>query len=142
MAFVRVTGSERQMAPAYFPKKASQAFTVNSLLTFSGGEVQPIISTDLRIAGICLQKIASTDADYAAETPIAVELIDPNATYIGDVTTGTLTTESVGIQYDLDSDVGVNVNATSHKQVTCVGFISATKGYFILNGLFQTVPAV
>lgn len=142
MAIVRVTGSERRNAPAYFPKKASQAFTVNSLLAFSGGEVQPAISTTTSLAGVCQQKIASTDADYALETPIAVELIDPSATYICDVTTGTLTTESVGVAYDLDSDVGINVNGTSHKQVTCTGFISATKGYFTLNGLFQTIPAV
>jgi hypothetical protein len=140
MAIYRVTGSERRVE--YFPKKASQAFSVNSLVTFSGGEVQPAVATDLRMGGICLQKIASTDSDYASETPIGIELIDPNAVYIGDVSTGTLTTESVGIQYDLASATGIDVSATSHKQVTCVGFISATKGYFMINGLFQTVPAV
>lgn len=140
MAFIRRTGSERRTQ--IFPKKASQAFNVGDILTFSGGEVQPAVAADLRMAGVCLQKITSADADYATENPILVELIDTNAVYEVDVSTGSLTTESVGIQYDLDDADSINVNGTSHKQVTCVAFISATKGLFTINGAYQYVPSV
>lgn len=141
MAFIRETNAATRVF-ATFPKKASTEFACNSAVAFSGGEVQPAVSTDTRLAGIIQQKISSTDSDYASETDVTVELIDPTAFYLCDVTTGTLTTESVGVQYDLDSSVGINVNSTSHKQVTCVAYISATQGLFVFNAAFQFANAV
>lgn len=142
MAVIRRTGSSRRSL--WYPKTESTALALNSLAVLTTGKVVNAASTDLDIVGVIMKKIAATDSDFASATPIPVELIDPEATYEIDVTTGTLLTTSVGGKFDLDSTtgLGVNVNGTSHKQVTCVGFISATKGLFVINGLFQARPAV
>lgn len=139
MAFIRRTGSER--VAVQFPKVASVALAVGDALIADGsGAVTVAASTSTSIIGICQKKVAATDSDYAANTPMPVELIDFTAIYEADVD-NTLTTAMVGLRRDLTDQNSVNATGTSHNQVTIVGFISATKALVMFNSAFQAVNA-
>jgi len=88
--------------------------------------------------GICIEDVASTDSDFAtANVPIAVEVpADKQCVFEADVT-GTLLTTSVGVTMDLSTALVVNQGGSSIHCVTCVGFISATKGLFVLNATYD-----
>lgn len=121
----------------FYPKAASTAFTKNTLVYFDGsGAITPAIATSGDHIGIVLKSVASTDADYAANTLIAVEIPqDKFCVFEADVTSG-LTAAKVGTTMDL-TDAGTVSVATSKKVVTCVKFITATKGRFVLNSTFD-----
>lgn len=126
----------------YLQKAASTAIAINAVLTFDGsGGVIHAVSTSTRIAGVSLKAVVSTDSDYALQTRIPVVIPTPESVFEMDVTTGTLTAAMVGNQYDLDSHLGINVNATSHKQVTIVAFLSATKALVKFNGAYEYANA-
>lgn len=57
------------------PKKASTAFPVGSFVTYDAGTgfIKPLVATDPSVYGVIQQKIASTDADYASNTPVLVD---------------------------------------------------------------------
>jgi len=122
-----------------YPRQTSTTFTKNSLVYFISGLINPADSTSGDHAGICVESVASTAADFAtAAVPIKVEVPrDKQCVFEADVT-GTLVTTSVGLTYDLSDALTVNQGATSKNVVTCVKFISATKGQFVLNSTFDT----
>jgi hypothetical protein len=139
MAFIRRTGSER--VSVQFPKVASVALNVGDALIADGsGAVTVATATSTAIIGICQKKVASTDADYASNTMMPVEVIDFNAIYEADVD-NTLTTAMVGLRRDLTDKDSVNATGTTHNQVTIVGYISATKALVMFNSAFQAVNA-
>jgi len=123
----------------YFPKAASTAFAVNSLVySNAAGEITPADSTSGDHIGVCLRVVTSGDDDYASETMVPVMIPDANTVFEAEVA-GTLTTEMIGLQYDLTDADTVNVAAQSKKVVTCVGYISATKGLFKVNATIYNV---
>ena len=124
----------------WFPRTASTTFTKHSLVYWVSGLISPADSTSGNHAGVCLEDVASTDSDFAtAAVKIPVEVpADKQCVLEADVT-GTLVTTSIGLTYDLSTALLVNQGATSKNVVTCVGFISATKGLFVLNATFDTV---
>ena len=127
MTFIRVSGKPRL---EWYPKKASQAFTLGALVYPDGsGAIQPADSTSGEHVGVILKEIASTDSDYASTTKVPVDVCGEDDIFEADVT-GTLTTAMVGTYLDLSDSVTVNAGATSKLVVLCVGFISATKGLF------------
>lgn len=121
-----------------FPRTASTTFTKNSLVYFDSGSIVPADATSGDHYGICLQDVASTDANFAtAAVQIAVEMpMDKNCVMLADVT-GTLATTDVGLSFDLSTALVVNKGATAKKVVTCTRFISATQGLFELNASFD-----
>lgn len=125
-----------------FPKTASTAIAMGAVLEQDGsGAVNPADSADTSLFGVSMQTIASTDADYASTTPIVVAVMNPGTTWLADVTTGTATAAMVGLRRDLDSSVGVNVNGTSHNQVTIVKYIDASHVVVRFNASYQFVNA-
>lgn len=117
----------------WYPKKASTAFAVQSLVYPDGsGAVQPADSTSGEHIGICQELIAATDDDYTGTRKIAIDVLDQNDIFRATVT-GTLTAAKVGTYMDLSDASTVNAAATSKNVVLCVGFISATEGLFKLS---------
>ena len=124
------------------PAATSQAFSKNSLVYFNGsGEIIPADATSGDHIGIILKAITSASAEYTTETNVLVEVPMDKMCEIEADATG-LTSESVGLTYDLTDASTVNGSATSIDTVTCVKYISATKGRFVLNSMFDNFRTV
>ena len=123
----------------WFPKKASTAFTAGELVTADGsGNVKPATSTSTSIVGVCRSTVASTDT---TNDLIAIEVpVEPTVEW--NALTSGATASNVGLAYDLTDANTVNLGATAVKIVTVVGVISATQVRVVINGMFDTVPAV
>lgn len=122
-----------------YPRSASTTFTKYSLVYWASGVVIPADSTSGDHIGICIEDVASTDADFAtAAIPIKVEVpADKQCELEADVT-GTLATTSVGVGMDLSDALTVNQGGSSKLVVTCTKFINSTKGRFVLNATYDT----
>lgn len=132
MAFKAIKG---RWGLRWYPKKASTAFAKDSLVQFDGsGAVEPSTSTSDDNVGIIRKAIAATDSDYASTTKVPIEVpLSPYSEMEGDVSTGTLAASSVGSYFDLTDASGVNQSSGANTAVLCTGYISASKGRFILN---------
>jgi len=127
----------------WYPKTASTAFAKDSLVSFSSGTLIPSSNATDQIQGIIRKAIAATDSDYASTTSVPVEVpLEVACEVEADVSTGTLVAASVGDYFDLTDASGVDQSASADDIVQCVGFISASKGRFIINALAQTKNAV
>lgn len=139
MAFIRASGTPNcQMLPG----PASTPLTANALVTISSGALALAASTSSLIAGICKETRVSTDADYATARGVLVDMLRNDSVLLCDNVTGTLTTAMVGQLFKLSSTAGVVADAGTATDtpaaglvLMCVGFISATQGYFVVNGL-------
>lgn len=135
MSFILKKGRKPELE--YYPKKASTEFTIHSLVYADGsGNVQPADSTSGDHIGVIQESVSSSDDDYADNTLVGVMLLTPNMVFEATVT-GTFTSASVGNQYDLSNAYTVNADGTSKKVVTCVGYISSTKGLFKVNSAIE-----
>lgn len=137
MAFIHVSGPAKTEP---FLKTASVAIAANSPLAFDGsaGYVRQAAVASVRIAGINIKKVASTDSDYASNTELSLIVPSEEDIFEADVT-GTATQANVGEQYDLSTLTdgtaqNVDVGATTYKVVTVVGFISSSKVLVKFNG--------
>jgi hypothetical protein len=128
----------------WFKKTASTAYARDTLMAMdnsTGYLIAASATTDYNIGAI-RRAVVSTDADYAQNSLVPVEVpAEPWATYLADVTTGSLAATDVGKYFNLTDAAGVNVSAATNKSVLCVGYISATQGLFILNANAVTLPA-
>lgn len=72
MSAIRISGISNLITPS---KKASTAFPAGSFVTFDAatGFIKPLVATDPSVFGVIQQKISSTDADYASNTPVLVD---------------------------------------------------------------------
>lgn len=116
-----------------FPKSASTTFTSGNLVQMPAGYVTTATNQSVRHMGIILQDIKSTDADFASNTEVMVEIPAEESCEFEAAVTGTLTQACVGVKYDLSDASTVNQGGTTYGVVTCVGFITSTKGRFSLN---------
>lgn len=121
----------------HLPKTASTTFTAGDLVIFSSGYVATATTQSTKHIGIILESVASTDTDYASATKVAVQVPTDKYCEIEADVTGTLTTTSLGTAYDLSDASTVNQGGTTYGVMTCVGYISATKGRFICNSLLD-----
>lgn len=123
----------------FYPKAASTAFSKNSLVYFDGsGAIIPADATSGDHIGLILKAVAATDADYASNTLVPVEVPqDKVCEFEADVTSG-LTAAKVGTTMDLTDASTVSIS-TSKNVVTCVKYLSATKGRFVLNSTFDVL---
>lgn len=136
MAFIHVSGPAKNEP---FAKLASTAIAIGSVLSFRPtGYVSQAIAESVRLAGVSVKKIASTDDDFASNTIIPV--IVPGEEDIFEATvSGTATQANVGKQYDLTAVAAgtaqaVNLSGTTYKVVTVVGFISSSAVLVKFNG--------
>ena len=127
MAFIHVSGPATTEA---FAKLASTAIAAGSALALTSGYLAQATVASLRIAGVAIQKIASTDGDFASATSIPV--IIPGEEDVFEATvSGTATVSLIGDQFDLTATnqgtaQAVNLSGTTNKVVTMVGFISSS----------------
>lgn len=142
MAFKHVKG------PAlveYWPKTASTALTINSLVTQSSGALISAVTTSTEILGVLLTTISSTDSDYASTTKIPVLIPQATDEFEVDLTnTTTFAATFVGKQCDIGDAGGLYIDATvaSHKQVTILRQGSTTsKAIVKINGAYTFVNA-
>lgn len=138
MSFYRISGTPNVQP---LPGAASVALVANGVVTVTGGALAKSASTDSVAMGLCLQTRATTDSDYATAKPILVDLVGQQDVLLCDSVVGTLTAGMVGQFLKLSSTTGISADAATATDtpaagliLICVGFISATQGYFILNG--------
>jgi len=149
-------------------KKASTAFPVQSFVTFDAGTgfIKPLVATDPSVFGIIQQKIASTDSDYASNTPVLVDQAELGQIIEIDVQNGGSTAfvaTDVGQFFKMGGSAsGIDCNTRSSTAgagftaqglvFLCVGFISATvatsntttydgKGLFKIMSMSQARPS-
>ena len=124
------------------PKKASTAFSANSFVTFDGGTgfIKPLVATDPDVFGVIQGTIASTDADYAKNTPVLVDQGALDQVWEVDVYNAGAATPfaatDVGQFFKMGSTVAIDCNTRSSTAgagftaqglvFLCVGFIRAT----------------
>lgn len=145
MAFYRVSG-----IPNIQPMNgaASTVLSANGLVTMVAGALAKSSSSSSVISGICLETRASTDGDYATARPVLVDMLGPSSLVYCDNVTGTLTAAMEGQFLKLSSTAGLVADAGTATDTPAAGlvlilvkFVSATSGYFMVNGLKQERPA-
>lgn len=135
MSFIHIKG------PAVtepFAKLASTAIAVGAVCGFTSGYLAQALPASVRIAGIAIKKIASTDSDFASATLIPIVVPGEEDVFEATVS-GTATQGNVGKQYDLTQTAqgtaqAVDLAATTNKVVTVVEFISSSKVNVKFNG--------
>lgn len=166
MSAKRISGISNAMM---VPKKASTAFPVGSFITFDAatGFIKPLVATDPSVFGVIQQKITSTDADYALNSPVLVDQGALDQVWEVDVANGGAATPfaatDVGEFFKMGGTASVidcnTRSSTAGAGFTaqglvflCVGFISATttvsdastasgKGLFKIMSMSQARPS-
>jgi len=137
MSFIRKQGKTKIM---HLPVAASAgAMGAGAMVAFSSGTL--ILATNTVYSydcvGILRKAVTTADTDYATARLLPVEVpVEKNVVWEADVTVGTLVAGSVGLYFDLttaDDGSAVDQSASSLDIVQCVKYISASKGWFILN---------
>ena len=125
----------------YFKKAASTAFTNGGLVYANGtGEIIPADATSGNHLGIILRDVLATDADYAEETRVPVDVIDGQTRLEVDVPNDDLAAADVGNTCDLVANgAGVDPDASAKDVVTIVDFISTGKAVVVVNALAGNV---
>ena len=110
-------------------KAASTVFHVGDAVTESSGYL--VAGGTGKVKGICNEEVQATDSDYASTRDLSFQAFKEDDEFEFDVTTGTATQAMVGTVVDIDSantnPGGLNVSASSNKQVEITRFISAAK---------------
>lgn len=127
---------------------ASTVLAANGMVTMVSGALAKSSSTSNVISGICLETRATTDGDYATARPVLVDRLGPETLVFCDNVTGTLTSAMEGQFLKLSSTAGTVADAGTATDTPAaalvlqlVKFVSATSGYFTVNGLKHTRPA-
>lgn len=127
---------------------ASTVLSANGCVTMVSGALAKSSSTSNVISGLCLETRATTDSDYASARPVLVDMLGPSTLVFCDNVTGTLTAAMEGQFMKLSSTAGLVADAGTATDTPAaalvlilIKFISATQGYFMVNGLKQERPA-
>lgn len=125
MAFKLHRGKTKTM---YFPRPASQVFTVGALCYFNGsGQVIPADSTSGDHIGVIQQTVATTDADYTT-ADVLVPILVPIERFVEwevDAIT-TAVADDIGLFIDLSTSLIANRSASSKDALLVTGFKSST----------------
>lgn len=121
------------------PVTPSTVFAARSLVTFASGQLVPAVAGTLapNLAGVIIGAIAATDADYASERLVDVEVpVEKNVTYEFD-TTGLVATD-IGVDVDLTNSTTVNRAATAIGVVRPTRVLTSTlgEGLIKINGAY------
>lgn len=139
MAFYRSSGTS-DIQP--MNSAASTVITPNSLVVETAGALAEVASTSSLVSGLALSGRATTDSDYATAKPLLVDRLGPGTTVFCDNITGTATAAMEGQFMKLSSTAGLVADAGTATDTPAaalvlqfVKFVSATSGYFTVNGL-------
>jgi hypothetical protein len=130
--FIRKKGKTKFM---WLPVTVSTTFSEGGLVAWDSGYIIEVTSTSAvsTHVGVIRHAITASDDDYATARAIEVEVpVENNVVWEGDVT-ATLVVADRGLYCDLTNNLTVNRGASTYDAVQCVGYISTTKGEFILN---------
>ena len=111
----------------------STAFTADTFVKFSSGKLVPCVAGDaaVLVEGVIRKAIASTDADYALDREVPIEVpTERFVEYEIDVGTGTIAATDRGTEFDLAAAGTVDQTGTTDKVVKLVRFLTSTKGVF------------
>lgn len=115
----------------WYPKTASEVFTVNDVVFLSSGYVKTFADdADSQPIGLVQKVVVATDSDYASATRVPVLVGDPNAEYLCDIGTGTGAQSYVGTWVDADGtydDTKIDVSASTYDVWKVVKHISTTQ---------------
>lgn len=133
MAFIKYKGKTKT---EWLPVTASTVMTKGDIVSWASGLLIRATSstTALSHAGVAKKTIVSTDSDYATSArliPIEVPL-EKNVWWLADFTATLLSTD-VGAEIDLTDAQTANRGASSVDAAIIKGYISATKGYVMIN---------
>jgi len=134
MAFVKKRGRTKWM---WLPVTPSTAITKGSLVAWSSGKLVAANATTRPhlIVGVLRHTISASDPDYALDRLVEVEVpIEKFVEWEADVSSeSSLSASDIGGYFELCTALLVNRALVSYRVVQCVGYISATKGRFVLN---------
>ena len=135
--FIRKQGKTKFM---YFGSTAGQAIANGAVVALATGRIVPAAdnTSPTTIVGVIRHAITASDPEYAtAGTPVEVEVpIEKMVVWEADVKGAALVNTDQGTYMDLHTDddgLKVNTAVSTLDTCFCVGFISATKGLFVLN---------
>lgn len=136
MAFRKVKG---RTVVKYLPVTPSTALTAGSLVKFTSGKLvaATAVTTAANIVGVLRKTIASTDADYASDRKVPVEVpVDKHVEW--EFPTTGLVAADIGVDVDLTDANTVDRSATAIGVVRPTKVISSTKGqgYVKINGSY------
>ena len=131
--FLRETGRSRILRVA---NAITTLYAMGDLVYNNGsGAVIPADATSGDHVGITAEPITATDARYTIAGLISIDLLSPGDLIRCDNVDGTLTAAMEGTTMDLSNAESVNAAGSSKLVVTCVKYISATEGIFMVNAL-------
>ena len=107
----------------------------------AGGFI-PADSTSGDHYGIAAEELPTTDDRYTTASQIMVDLLSPGDLVRCDDVDGTLTAAMEGTTMDLTNAESVNAAGSSKLVVTCITYISATEGIFMVNALANVYRVV
>jgi hypothetical protein len=136
MSFRKVQGKTKEI---YLPVTPSTALAARSLVTFTSGKLvaATAVTTAPNIAGVLVGAIAATDADYATNRLVAVEVPVEKHVVYEFPTTGLVATD-IGVDVDLTDASTVDRSASSIGVVRPTKVLSGTlgQGYVKINGSY------
>lgn len=134
MSFRKVKGATKNV---YLPVTPSTAIAKGALVTFSSGKLvaATAVTTAPNIAGVLVKAITATDADYASNRRVAVQVPVERNVLWEFVTSGLVATD-IGLDVDLTDSVTVDRAAVAIGIVRPTQVVTSTKGrgYVKING--------
>lgn len=138
MAFVRYAGKTKTM---YFPRPASQDFTVGQLCYFNGsGQVIPADSTSGDHIGVIKKTITSTDADYAtADVLVPIQVpIERFVEWEVD-TNGTAVADDIGLFIDLTDALNADRANSAKDALLVTRFVSSSVLIVVIESMIDNL---
>ena len=137
MSFRKVSGKTKNV---YLPVTPSTVLGARDLVTFATGKLVAAVAGTLapNLAGINIGAVAATDANYALDRLIAVEVpVEKYVIYEFPVTAG-LVAADIGVDVDLTDAGTVNRAATAIGVVRPTKVLSTTlgQGFVKINGSY------
>ena len=132
----------------YLPWTIGQTVTANSLVGMTSGQLIPGVVgvAPATLVGVIHKAVTPTSTHqngvvaYTTQTNVEVEVpVESNVEWLVDVdATEALVLTDIGSFFDISAVSGTTNNAVDAGESTydvfqCVGFVSATKGIFVLN---------
>ena len=126
----------------YMPWTIGQTVTDGGLVSLSSGQLIPHVAglAGALAVGVIRHAVTTASDEYTTQGNVEVEVpVEMNVEWIVDVdTTHDLVLTDIGSFFDLSSESGYTNNTVDGGEsdediFQCVGFISATKGIFVLN---------
>lgn len=126
MAFIAKGGRWKEI---WMPATVSTAFSKNSLVTFTSGELVAATAgtAAVDVFGIIEKAVASTDSDYATARLLPIKVPTERFALVEADVTATVATTDVGLEVDLTNSTTVNPDAGSVDVVKIIKVISSTK---------------